>query len=224
MARAGELGVDQALTFLREVDAINHAPPRAAWSTSPARRSAARFARHAGRACSGAAFKPNTDDVRDSPALDVAGADPAAGRRRSRSTTREAMDNAAGAAPRRWRYADVRRRGAATDADVVLHLTEWQEFRELDPAVARRGRRRAPRSSTAATPSTRRAGAPPAGPTAHQALAALSRPLSCSAAAAMTEPTGSDERWADPDVIRSLLVGPTVWAVVGLRDNPARPA
>jgi predicted CoA-binding protein len=40
----------------------------------------------------------------------------------------------------------------------------------------------------------------------------------------MSEEPGPVETWAEPDVIRSLLVGTTVWAVVGLRDNPARPA
>ena len=40
----------------------------------------------------------------------------------------------------------------------------------------------------------------------------------------MTERPSAAERWADPDVVRSLLVTKTVWAVVGLRDNPARPA
>ena len=73
MARAGELGADQALTFLREVDAINMrrrvrmvdlAPRAAAAARSPG----------SGSPCSGAAFKPNSDDIRDSPALNVAGA------------------------------------------------------------------------------------------------------------------------------------------------------
>jgi UDPglucose 6-dehydrogenase len=78
----------------------------------------------------GAAFKPNSDDIRDSPALDVAsrlqddGAevvvyDPAA------------MDNA------RQRYPKLgyapSMRDAATGADLVLLLTEWREFRDADP-------------------------------------------------------------------------------------------
>jgi UDPglucose 6-dehydrogenase len=78
----------------------------------------------------GAAFKPDSDDIRDSPALDVAsrlqkhGAeihvyDPAA------------MDNARRMYPD-LSYSDTAFE-AATGADVVLHLTEWPEFREMDP-------------------------------------------------------------------------------------------
>jgi UDPglucose 6-dehydrogenase len=130
MARAGELGVDQALSFLREVDAIN----------LRRRDRAIDLAREltegtfAGKriAVLGAAFKPNSDDIRDSPALDVAsrlhqqGAhvlvyDP------------QAMDNA------RRRYPHLSYAGstfdASRDADLVLMLTEWAEFRGLDPAA-----------------------------------------------------------------------------------------
>ena len=70
MARAGEVGADQALTFLREVDAIN----------MRRRQRVIDLAREElgsviGRNITvlGAAFKPNSDDVRDSPALAVAG-------------------------------------------------------------------------------------------------------------------------------------------------------
>lgn len=70
MARAGELGADQALTFLREVDNINM-------------RRRIRMVELARQVCDdsllgkriavlGAAFKPDSDDIRDSPALNVA--------------------------------------------------------------------------------------------------------------------------------------------------------
>jgi UDPglucose 6-dehydrogenase len=130
MARADELGVDQALSFLTEVDAINLR-----------RRSRMVDLAHellgasvAGRtiAILGAAFKPNSDDIRDSPSLDVAsrlhdaGAevvvyDPAA------------MDNAKRRYPA-LSYA-ASSTAAAAGAHLVLHLTEWAEFREADPAV-----------------------------------------------------------------------------------------
>jgi UDPglucose 6-dehydrogenase len=128
MARTADLGVGQALGFLREVDAIN----------------LRRRIRTADLACEmvggdltelpvcvlGAAFKPGSDDVRDSPALDVAqilhgmGAqvtvyDPAA------------LDNARHARPELG-YAETLAE-AARDAHIVLLLTEWAEFADLTP-------------------------------------------------------------------------------------------
>src|SRR6202008_4370608 len=70
MARAGELGADQALTFLREVDAINMR--RRARMVDLARELAGGSFRGCPGAGLGAAFKPNPDDIRASPALDVA--------------------------------------------------------------------------------------------------------------------------------------------------------
>jgi UDPglucose 6-dehydrogenase len=80
----------------------------------------------------GAAFKPNSDDIRDSPALDVSDAirrqgaevcvyDPAA------------VENAKRIYPD-LQYAESAT-DAARDADVVLHLTEWREFVEMEPAA-----------------------------------------------------------------------------------------
>src|SRR5690606_16146665 len=70
MARAGELGADQALTFLREVDAINMR--RRARMVDLARELAGGSFHGCSLAVLGAAFKPNSGDIRDSPALDVA--------------------------------------------------------------------------------------------------------------------------------------------------------
>ena len=130
MARAGELGVDQALSFLREVDSINM-------------RRRVRMVDLAREVCNGsivgrrvavlgAAFKPNSDDIRDSPALSVAGqmqlqgADVVV-------TDPQAIDNA------RLKWPDLKfaetAEEAATGADVVLLATEWAEYRELDPDV-----------------------------------------------------------------------------------------
>ncbi|MDT5310853.1 MAG: UDPglucose 6-dehydrogenase, partial [Mycobacterium sp.] len=71
MARAGELGADQALTFLREVDNINMR--RRTRMVELATKACGGSLLGANIAVLGAAFKPESDDVRDSPALNVAG-------------------------------------------------------------------------------------------------------------------------------------------------------
>ncbi len=130
MARAGELGADQALTFLREVDQINLR--RRARMVDLARAECGGTLIGKRVAVLGAAFKPNSDDVRDSPALDIAQAARAAG---GRVTVHDpkAIPNAARTRPD-LDYADTVEQACA-DADVVLHLTEWQQYRDLDPAA-----------------------------------------------------------------------------------------
>lgn len=130
MARAGELGADQALTFLREVDQINLR--RRARMVDLARAECGGTLVGKRIAVLGAAFKPNSDDVRDSPALDVAQAARAAG---GRVTVHDpkAIPNAARTRPD-LDFADTVELTCA-DADVVLHLTEWREYRDIDPAV-----------------------------------------------------------------------------------------
>jgi len=80
----------------------------------------------------GAAFKPGSDDIRDSPALDVATAVQRLGAQVTLYDP-EAMDNARRNCPD-LKYADSMME-AARDADVVLLLTEWQEFRDADPEI-----------------------------------------------------------------------------------------
>jgi UDPglucose 6-dehydrogenase len=130
MARAGELGVDQALTFLREVDAINLR--RRARMVDLAREELGGSVQGARIGVLGAAFKPNSDDVRDSPALDVAAT------LQLQGATVTVYDPAA-VPTARVRHPELGYAGsaveAATGADLVLHLTEWQEFRQMDPAV-----------------------------------------------------------------------------------------
>jgi UDPglucose 6-dehydrogenase len=128
MARAAELGVDQALSFLTEVDAINlRRRVRMVDLTTGVLHGSVRNRRVA---VLGAAFKPDSDDIRDSPALDVASRLAALG------ASVCVYDPAAMAnAKRRYpdlTYADTAMT-AAQEADVVLHLTEWREFREMDP-------------------------------------------------------------------------------------------
>ncbi|SEH04036.1 UDPglucose 6-dehydrogenase [Nonomuraea solani] len=128
MARAGELGADQALTFLREVDAINMR--RRARMVDLARELAGGSFHGCTVGVLGAAFKPNSDDIRDSPALDVA---VTIGHQGGQVTVYDpiALDNARTAHPE-LKYGDSAVE-AVRGAHVVLLLTEWQEFLELDP-------------------------------------------------------------------------------------------
>jgi UDPglucose 6-dehydrogenase len=129
MARAGELGADQALEFLREIDSIN----------LRARQRVIELVRKdlsdnlAGKKITvlGAAFKPDSDDVRDSPALDIAAQIAAAG-------AIVTIHDPKAIAPAKKRFPalgfseDIE--GALKGAELVLHLTEWKVYRELDPA------------------------------------------------------------------------------------------
>ncbi|ACQ79267.1 nucleotide sugar dehydrogenase [Beutenbergia cavernae DSM 12333] len=128
VARADELGAENAVAFLREVDAINL-------------RRRARMVEVTEEVCGGsvagrtigvlgAAFKPESDDVRDSPALDVAATLAARGAHVVVADP-QATANAAAVRPE-LRYT-TNALEACRDADVVLLLTEWREFRELDP-------------------------------------------------------------------------------------------
>src|SRR4051812_42556962 len=130
MARAGELGVDQALSFLQEVDAINQR--RRARMVDLARECVDDSFQGRRVGVLGAAFKPNSDDIRDSPALDVASRIQKAG---AHVVVYDpaALDNARRDYPN-LDYADSLA-VAAQDADVLLHLTEWREFRDMDPQI-----------------------------------------------------------------------------------------
>ncbi|WP_067606952.1 UDP-glucose dehydrogenase family protein [Nocardiopsis listeri] len=128
MARADELGVEPALSFLREVDAINQR--RRARTIDIARQLIG--GNFAGRtvAVLGAAFKPNSDDIRDSPALDVASTIASLGAHVTVYDP-QALERAREALPE-LNYAESML-DAARDADVVLLLTEWAEFKEANP-------------------------------------------------------------------------------------------
>jgi len=126
--RAQELGVGQAVAFLGEVDAIN--TRRRVRTVDLVRELAGGSLAGVRVAALGAAFKPNSDDVRDAPALDVArmlyleGAsvtvyDPEAGENAHRAYPD--LDYASSLVE------------AVTGADVVALLTEWDEFRSADP-------------------------------------------------------------------------------------------
>ncbi|WP_330296694.1 UDP-glucose dehydrogenase family protein [Streptomyces sp. NBC_00503] len=130
MARAGELGADQALTFLREVDSINMR--RRGHMVELAREAVGGSFLGKRVAVLGATFKPDSDDVRDSPALNVAGQIHLQGGQVTVYDPK-GMDNARRVFPTLG-YADSAI-AAARGAEVVLHLTEWSEFRDLDPAA-----------------------------------------------------------------------------------------
>lgn len=131
MARAGELGVDQALTFLREVDAINMR--RRHRMVELARQECDGDVLGKRIAVLGAAFKPDSDDVRDSPALNVAaqlqlqGADVCV-------YDPKAIANARRQFPTLRYVTDLTK--ALEDAELVLHLTEWDEFLTMEPDAA----------------------------------------------------------------------------------------
>jgi UDPglucose 6-dehydrogenase len=130
MARADELGADQALAFLREIDAINlRARQRV---IDVVRADLSDDLSQYKIAILGATFKPDSDDVRDSPALDIAAQLQAAG-------ATIVVHDPKGIEPARKRFPHLDYAERVTDcvkgADAILHLTEWKEYRELDPAV-----------------------------------------------------------------------------------------
>ena len=131
-ARAGELGVGDALAFLAEVDRVNDT-----MRAGVIRTVAELLGEHTSAATVtvlGAAFKPDSDDMRNSPALDLAVElsdmvervvvhDPAASPILAKRTNRP-YEVAASA------------QSALEGTDLVIIGTEWREYRDLDPAQA----------------------------------------------------------------------------------------
>jgi len=127
-ARATELGIGESLDFLDDVDAINQRCRTRVVAVALSLTSQ----QLGGKPVTilGAAFKPDSDDVRDSPALAVAaeliehGAqvtifDPVANQ-----TASTRVPTAT--------YADTLYEALA-GAELVLLLTEWKQFQDLDP-------------------------------------------------------------------------------------------
>ena len=130
MARAEELGAKQALEFLREIDAINlRARQRV---IDVVRGELSEDLTQYKIAVLGATFKPDSDDVRDSPALDIAAQLQAAG-------AIVVVHDPQGIEPARKRFPNLEYQEVVTDAlkdaDLILHLTEWKEYRQIDPAA-----------------------------------------------------------------------------------------
>jgi len=129
MARAEELGAKQAVEFLKEVDAINlRARQRI---IELVRKDLSEDLVGKKVAILGAAFKPDSDDVRDSPALDIAAQIQAAG---AIVTVHDpkAIANAQKRFPALKFAEDIN--STLKDAEIVLHLTEWKIYREINPA------------------------------------------------------------------------------------------
>ncbi|MBG6184976.1 UDPglucose 6-dehydrogenase [Arthrobacter sp. CAN_A214] len=131
MARAGELGANQALTFLREVDDINVRRRMRVVELTRTLVGGSLLGKRI--TVLGAAFKPNSDDVRDSPALSIAaqlqlqGADVTV-------TDPEAIEGARRRFPELSYEADLET--AMAQADALLLLTEWDEYRAISPEMA----------------------------------------------------------------------------------------
>jgi len=129
MARAEELGAKQAVEFLKEIDAINlRARQRI---IELVRKDLSENLQGKKVAILGAAFKPDSDDVRDSPALDIAAQIQAAGAVVIVHDPK-AIANAQKRFPALQFAEDIN--STLKDAEIVLHLTEWKIYREINPA------------------------------------------------------------------------------------------
>jgi UDPglucose 6-dehydrogenase len=132
-ATASDLGVSSVVSMLTTVDAINLG--RRDRVLALAREAAGGTLADKRVAVLGVAFKPNSDDVRDSPSLAVCAALAAEGAVVSVHDP-VAMPNAARKQPDLQYAGSVF--GAAEGADIVLHLTEWADYRAIDPAALAR--------------------------------------------------------------------------------------
>lgn len=136
-ARAQELGAGEALRFLHEVDLINLRRRTRVLNLAAdllGRRSGPAGPDFSGTriAVLGATFKPNTDDVRDAPALAVAALLHKAGAE-VHVYDPQGTENARRAVPELTYEAGINE--AVAGADLVCVLTEWADFRNADPVA-----------------------------------------------------------------------------------------
>jgi UDPglucose 6-dehydrogenase len=129
-ARARELGRGDSVRFLDEVDAINLR--RRTRVIELVREEAGGLA-GVRVGVLGLAFKPHSDDIRDSPALEIAMRLSEAGAIVT-ATDPEAIENSRSRAPGLTFVESAEE--ALRDADVVLLITEWPEYSRLDPEIA----------------------------------------------------------------------------------------
>ncbi len=129
-ARAEELGRGESVAFLKEIDAINMRRRQRMVDMVVEALGGQVFQKKV--TVLGLAFKPDSDDVRDSPALDVAvqlngrGAHVIA-------TDPEAIPNSIRLQPQLGFATDTA--DALHGADCVVLVTEWKEYRDLDPVA-----------------------------------------------------------------------------------------
>ena len=130
MARSEELGAKQSLEFLREIDSINmRARARV---IDLVRVDLGQDLKSKKIAVLGAAFKPDSDDVRDSPALDIAV-------QLSQAGAAVTVHDPKAIEPARARFSHLNFSESiercVAGADVILHLTEWKIYREINPSA-----------------------------------------------------------------------------------------
>ena len=132
-ARATELGVGNALSYLKDVDDINlrrRARVQEILTAELGDLTGKRIA------VWGLAFKPDSDDIRDSPALDVVeslaragahvtGSDPEATGPASRRITAAGLEDSVTLEPDHL--------SAVTGVDAIVVATEWKHFQDADP-------------------------------------------------------------------------------------------
>ena len=130
MARSEELGARQSLEFLREIDSINlRARQR---MIDLVRADVSQDLKGKKIAVLGAAFKPDSDDVRDSPALDIAAQIHASGAEVWVHDPK-AIEPAKNRFPSLNFHHEIEH--CVDQSDAILHLTEWKIYRELDPVA-----------------------------------------------------------------------------------------
>ena len=129
-ATAAALGVDSVASLLGTVDAINMS--RRERVVALAREAVGGSLAGKRTTVLGIAFKPNSDDIRDSPSLDICGRLATEGAIVSVHDP-VAMPNAARIRPDLQYAASVFE--AAEGADLILHLTDWADYRAIDPAA-----------------------------------------------------------------------------------------
>lgn len=132
-ARAEQIGTAHSLAFLKEVDAVNmRCRDRA---VDLVMRMCGSEATGLTVSILGAAFKPNSDDIRDSPAVDLANRLHRLGAVVT-VTDPQALDHVRRSFPHLRAVEDEE--AAVTGADIVVLATEWPQYAHADPAVLSR--------------------------------------------------------------------------------------